>query len=446
MGVLEIGLIYGALTLVLLFSGMPIAFALGSSAVVIMFFFMPATNIDLIAETIFGELDNFTLLTIPLFILMGAAIGKTRAAVDLYESAYRWLYRVPGSLGVANVAGCTIFSALCGSSPATCAAIGGMGIPEMRKRGYSGGLAAGLIAAGGTLGILIPPSITLIIYGVIAEQSIGKLFIAGIIPGLLLAVLFALWVVFKYTQERKQARAGTGSDVSAELLRQEHFTWAQRLEALPRLLPFLILIGVIMIAMYGGFGTPSEVAGVGAVGALILVAMLYQCYRWEDLKVILTGTARESCMIMMIIAMAFLFTYVMSYLRISQSTAEWLVALDMSKWALLFWVNMLLLVLGFFLPPVAIILMVTPVILPGILAAGFDPIWFGIVLTINMELGLITPPVGLNLFVINGIAPDIKFGEILRGITPFIVIICLYIVLLAVFPQIVMWLPNMFYQ
>ena len=366
--------------------------------------------------------------------------------MDLYESAYRWLYRVPGSLGVANVAGCTIFSALCGSSPATCAAIGGMGIPEMRKRGYSGGLAAGLIAAGGTLGILIPPSITLIIYGVIAEQSIGKLFIAGIIPGLLLAVFFALWVVFKYTQERKQARAGTGSDVSAELLRQEHFTWAQRLEALPRLLPFLILIGVIMIAMYGGFGTPSEVAGVGAVGALILVAMLYQCYRWQDIKVILTGTARESCMIMMIIAMAFLFTYVLSYLRISQSTAEWLVALDMSKWALLFWVNILLLVLGFFLPPVAIILMVTPVILPGILAAGFDPIWFGIVLTINMELGLITPPVGLNLFVINGIAPDIKFGEILRGITPFIVIICLYIVLLAVFPEIVMWLPNMFYQ
>ncbi len=153
---------------------------------------MPATNIHLIAETIFGELENFTLLTIPLFILMGAAIGKTRAAVDLYESAYRWLYRMPGSLGVANVAGCTIFAALCGSSPATCAAIGGMGIPEMRKRGYSGALASGLIAAGGTLGILIPPSITLIIYGVMAEQSIGKLFIAGIVPGILLAVLFSV--------------------------------------------------------------------------------------------------------------------------------------------------------------------------------------------------------------------------------------------------------------
>ena len=442
MGVLEIGLINVALTLVLLFSGMPIAFALGASAVVIMFFFMPATNIGLIAETIFGELDNFTLLTIPLFVLMGAAIGKTRAAVDLYEAAYRWLYRMPGSLGVANVAGCTIFSALCGSSPATCAAIGGMGIPEMRKRGYSAGLASGLIAAGGTLGILIPPSITLIIYGVIAEQSIGKLFIAGIVPGLLLPLLFPAWVVYAYTRERKKARAGGGGEFGAELLREEHFTWAQRWEALPRLLPFLILIAGIMFAMYGGFGTPSEVAGVGAFGALVLVAVLYQCYHWKEVKEILTGTARESCMIMMIIAMAFLFTYVMSYLRITQSLAEWLVALEMSKWVLLFWVNILLLVMGFFLPPVAIILMITPVILPGILAAGFDPIWFGVILTINMELGLITPPVGLNLFVINGITPDIRLQTILRGALPFMGCMVLAIVILCVFPGLATWLPE----
>ena len=179
---------------------------------------------------------------------------------------------------------------------------------------------------------------------------------------------------------------------------------------------------------------------------MILVALLYGCYRWNDIKAILLGSACESCMIMMIMAMAFLFTYVMSYLRISQSAAEWLIGLEMSKWALLFWVNILLLALGFFLPPVAIILMVTPVILPAILAAGFDPIWFGIILTINMELGLITPPVGLNLFVINGIAPDISFGQIARGILPFIVIMCLYIVLLAVFPEIVTALPNMFYD
>ena len=438
MAVLEIGLLYLGAALLLLFSGMPIAFALGGVALIFMFLFMPPTNLEGVTETLYSELNNFTLLTIPLFILMGAAIGKTRAAADLYEAAHRWLYKLPGSLGVANVFGCSVFAAMCGSSPATCAAIGSMGIPEMRKRGYSAELATGLIAAGGTLGILIPPSLTLIIYGLITEQSIGKLFIAGLIPGALLALIFALWVMFAAWREREETLAGG----PRALLRAEAFTWKQRLETLPRVAPFVLLIGVVMVALYDGWGTPSEVAGVGAAGALVLVVTLYGVWRWRDLREILLGTARESCMIMMIIAMAFLFTYVMSYLHITQSMAQWLVGLGLSKWAYLLWVNVLLLVLGCFLPPVAIILMVTPVIMPGILAAGFDPIWFGIVLTINMEMGLITPPVGLNLFVINGIAPDISFSQLMRGVIPFIVIMGLYIVALAVFPEIALWLPS----
>jgi C4-dicarboxylate transporter DctM subunit len=445
MGVFEQGVLYGISTLVLLFSGMPIAFALGGVAVVFMVIFMPPMNIHMIPEVLYSELDNFTLLAIPLFILMGAAIGKTRAAEDLYGSAHRWMYRLPGGLGVANVIGCSIFAAMCGSSPATCAAIGGMGIPEMRKRGYSPGLASGLIAAGGTLGILIPPSVTLIIYGVIVEVSIGQLFIAGIIPGLMLTLFFGGYVMYAIHKERQSARSSADGSLSRELLQEESFSWKQRWETLPRLAPFLVLIILVMVAMYGGFATPSEVAGVGALAALIMVVRIYGIYRWEDLKEILSGTARESCMIMVIIAMAFLFTYVMSYLHITQSAAEWMVSLEMSKWAFLFWVNILLLVLGFFLPPVAIILMVTPVVMPGIIAHGFDPIWFGIVLTINMELGLITPPVGLNLFVINGIAPDISFKEITWGVVPFIIIMGLFIVMLAVFPDLVMWLPNLLY-
>jgi C4-dicarboxylate transporter DctM subunit len=442
MDVFSIGVLYIGSALLLLLSGIPIAFALGGVAVTFMFLFLPASNIQIIAETIYGELNNFTLLAIPLFIFMGSAVGKTRAAVDLYESMHRWFYRLPGGLGVANVAGCSIFAAMCGSSPATCAAIGGMGIPEMRRRGYSPALASGLIAAGGTLGILIPPSITLIIYGIIVEQSIGKLFLAGVIPGFLLASWFAAWVVIAFLREKRRAQAGQGGELAKEMLREENFTWRERLKTLPRLLPFLALIVLVMVALYGGFATPSEVAAVGAFGAMALVAIVYRTYRWKDIKGILAGTARESCMIMMIIAMAFLFTYVMSYLHISQSATEWLVGLKMSKWAYLFWVNVLLLVLGCFLPPVAIILMVTPVIMPGILAHGFNPIWFGIVMTINMEMGLITPPVGLNLFVINGIAPDIPFREIMWGVLPFIAIMAIYIVLLAVFPNIVMWLPD----
>ncbi len=442
MDVFSIGVLYIGSALLLLLSGIPIAFALGGVAVAFMMLFMPPANVQIIAETLFSELNNFTLLAIPLFILMGSVVGKTRAAADLYESMHRWFYRMPGGLGVANVAGCSIFAAMCGSSPATCAAIGGMGIPEMRKRGYSPGLASGLIAAGGTLGILIPPSVTLIIYGIIVEQSIGKLFLAGVIPGFLLAFLFAVWVVIAFLREKRRAQAGLGGEKAKEMLVVESFSWRERLETLPRLMPFVALILLVMVALYGGFATPSEVAAVGAFGAMALVAIIYRTYEWKNIREILAGTARESCMIMMIIAMAFLFTYVMSYLHISQSATEWLVGLHMSKWAYLFWVNVLLLVLGCFLPPVAIILMVTPVVMPGILAHGFNPIWFGIVMTINMEMGLITPPVGLNLFVINGIAPDIPFREIMRGVMPFIGIMAIYIVLLAMFPDIVMWLPD----
>lgn len=442
MGVLEIGLLYVVATFALLFSGMPIAFALGTVALVFMYFFMPPVNLSIIAETIYGEMNNFTLLTIPLFVLMGAAIGKSRAGADLYDAVHRWLYRLPGGLGVANAVGCSIFAAMCGSSPATCSAIGSTGIPEMRKRGYPPGLAAGLIAAGGTLGILIPPSLTLIIYGIATGESIGKLFLAGVGPGILLTLLFSLWVIYAFLRAKKRALAGDFEDVGAALLEEERYTWGQRLMTLPRVLPFLVLIVVIMIALYGGWATPSEAAGVGAFGALLMVMLVYRCYRWPDLRAILGGTTRESAMIMMIIAMAFLYTYVASYLHITQSAAEWLVSLHMSKWEFFFWVNVFLVVIGFFLPPVAIIVMVTPIILPGLQAHGFDLVWYGIVMTIIMEMGLIHPPVGLNLFVINNIAPDIPFRKIVWGVMPFIVIMVLAIVLLALVPEIVMWLPN----
>jgi tripartite ATP-independent transporter DctM subunit len=441
----EIGILFVAIALILLLSGMPVAFALGAVSVTFMLAFMPAANIGDLAETIYQGMDNFTLLAIPLFILMGDAVGKTGAAADLYESAYRWLYKLPGGLGIANIVGCSIFAAMCGSSTATAAAIGSMGIPEMRKRGYTGGLAGGLVAAGGTLGILIPPSITFILYGIVVEQSIGRLFIAGIVPGVLLALLFALWVAYKSHRTTRRAAARTNASANAEGL-HEHYTTRERIRALPRLLPFLVIITVVMVTLYGGFATPSEVAGVGALATLVVVAVVYRCYRWSDVKPILLGTARESSMIMMIIAMAFLFTYVMSYLHITQEATQWLVGLQMSKWEYLFWIDVLLLLLGFFLPPVAIILMITPVIMPGLLAHGFDPIWFGVNMTIVMETGLIHPPVGLNLFVIQGIAPDISLKELVLGVLPFIVIILLFVVALSLFPALALWLPNAFFH
>ncbi|HEY1091705.1 MAG TPA: TRAP transporter large permease subunit [Rhodocyclaceae bacterium] len=447
-----IGLLYAGVTLLLLFSGMPIAFALGLSALGFMALFMPAPNLQSVAETIFSELDNFTLLTIPLFVLMGAAIGKTRAGADVYTSLNAWMHKIPGGLGLANVFACAVFAAMCGSSPATCSAIGSSGIPQLVKRGYSEGLATGIIAAGGTLGILIPPSLTLILYGLASEQSIGRLFMAGIGPGVLLVLLFAFWVMFKYSLEHRAAsrnRDAAASDAShagAAILEQEQITWHDRLSSLPRLLPFLVLIAVIMIAMYDGWATPSEIAGIGSTGSLILVLTLYRCWRRDDLKAILLGTVRESTMIMMIIATSFLFTYVMSYLGVTQAAAAWLVQLGLTKWSFFFWVNVFIVGLGFFLPPVAIILMITPIILPTLTSLGIDLVWFGIIMTILMEMGLIHPPVGLNLFVINGIAPEIKLRNIVWGTMPFIGLMVLGILALCVFPEIALWLPNHLYK
>jgi len=447
MTTLQLGLMYGGATIAALFSGIPIAFALGGVATIFMALFMPAASLDTIAQNVYEELASITLLTIPLFILKGAAIGKSRAGKDLYDALHTWLGRVPGGLGVAVVLACGLFAAMAGSSPATCSAIGSSGIPEMRRRGYSPGFAAGLVAAGGTLGILLPPSIVLILYAVASEQSLGRLFLAGLGPGVLLVVLFALFAVFQWRREYARAAKGAlGEAAHHPILADEHFTMRERLTSLPRVLPFLVLLTGVMVALYGGIATPSETAGLGAVMAMILVAVVYRTVRLSDIKPIFQGTLGESGMLLMIIGMSLLYSYVMSYLHISQSAAEAIVALHLSKWMLLTAILLLVVCLGFFLPPVSIILMTAPIILPPLRAAGFDLIWFGVVMAIVMEMGLIHPPVGLNIFVINRIAPDIGLGPIIRGTIPFVLLMAVGVVILSFLPGIAMWLPDAVYN
>ena len=447
MTTLQIGLLYGGATLAALFSGMPIAFALGGVATLFMVVFMPAASLDTVAQNVYEELASITLLTIPLFILKGAAIGKSRAGKDLYDALHTWLHRVPGGLGVAVVLACGLFAAMAGSSPATCSAIGSSGIPEMRRRGYSPGFAAGLVAAGGTLGILLPPSIVLILYAVAAEQSLGRLFLAGIGPGILLVALFAGYAVLRWKQEFGQATAdAAGGAVHSEILRRDSYTWGDRLAALPRVLPFLVLLTGVMVALYGGIATPSETAGLGAVLALLLIALIYGAYRLGDLKPIFMGTLGESGMLLMIIGMSLLYSYVMSYLHISQAAASWIVGLQLSKWLLLLAILLLVVALGFFLPPVSIILMTAPIILPPLRESGFDLVWFGVVMAVVMEMGLIHPPVGLNIFVINRIAPDIGLGPIIWGTLPFVAIMAVAVVILSAVPGIAMWLPDLVYS
>jgi tripartite ATP-independent transporter DctM subunit len=429
---LLLGLIVAIVTILVLFSGVSVAVGLLIVSGGFLIVFDGVRSLELMPEIFFGKLDNFALLSIPMFIIMGASIASTRAGADLYEALERWLTRVPGGLVISNLGACALFSAMSGSSPATCAAIGKMGIPEMRRRGYPDSVAAGSIAAGGTLGILIPPSVTMIVYGIATETSIGRLFLAGVIPGLMLVALFMAWSLYQ-----------TWKAGDVRLIGVTPYTWAQKIEILPRVLPFLAIILGVLYAMYGGIATPSETAAVGALMCLVIAMIIYKLWDPRALWVVLRDSTRESVMILFIIAAAGVFSYMLSSLFITQSIAEWIGTLDVNRWVLMGAINVFLLIAGFFLPPVAVILMAAPILLPIITTAGFDPIWFAVVLTINMEIGLISPPVGLNLYVINGIAPEIKLKTILYGSLPYVGCMIVAIILLCLFPGLATWLPNM---
>lgn len=419
-------------TILVLFSGISVANGLLVVSAGFLLAFDGIRSLELMPEIFFGKLDNFALLSIPMFIIMGASIASTRAGGDLYEALERWLTRIPGGLVISNLGACALFAAMSGSSPATCAAIGKMGIPEMRKRGYPDGVAAGSIAAGGTLGILIPPSVTMIVYGIATETSIGRLFLAGVVPGLLLVSLFMAWSVYDTWRN--------GSD---EALAVRNYSWKERFEILPRVLPFLFIIMGVLYAMYGGIATPSETAAVGAILCMVVAMVIYKMWSPKAIWTVLRDSTRESVMILFIIAAAGVFSYMLSSLSITQSIASSIGDLDVSPWTLMLAINVFLLVAGFFLPPVAVILMAAPILLPIVTGAGFDPYWFAVILTINMEIGLITPPVGLNLYVINGIAPDIPLKTILWGSLPFVACMILAIILLCIFPSLATGLPDM---
>ncbi len=425
------GAIVLAVTLLVLLSGAPVAFGLGATAIIFILIFQGVAALHVVAETFYAGLNDFTLVSIPMFVMMGAAIGSSPAGKDLYEALDRWLYRVPGGLVISNLGACALFAALTGSSPATCAAIGKMGIPEMRRRGYPDGIATGSICAGGTLGILIPPSITFILYGIATETSIGRLFLAGVMPGLMLTGLFMLWTLFAIWKSGFRAHAP-----------DFRYSWKQKIESIPKIAPFLAIVVAVIYVLYGGVATPSEAAGVGAALCLVLAILIYRMWDPQDCWKILRDTTRESVMILMIIAAAVLFGYMLTSLYLTQTLAQGIADLHVNRWEVMFLINIFLLVCGFFIPPAAIILMTSPILLPIITAAGFDPVWFGVIVTINMEIGLIHPPVGLNIYIINAIAPDVPLLRVMWGTLPYVVCMMLQIVILCFFPGVATWLPN----
>ena len=431
---LLLGLVVGVFTVAMLFSGIPIAFGLCFISLIFLFLAEGFQILNVYAETFYAGLNSFVLLSIPMFILMGMAVANSPAGKDLYTGLDRWLWRLPGGLVVSNIGACSIFAALSGSSPATCAAIGTMGIPEMRKRGYSAELATGCIAAGGTLGVLIPPSIVLIVYGLATGTSIGRLFLCGVIPGLLLAGLFMVWAyIYSYFIDKSYAERARNRVPP---------TLKEKLEVIPRVLPFLAIVVGVLYVLYGGIATPSEASGVGAFLVFVMIALVYRIYQPKKIWDIVKVSMKESVMIMFIIAGSYIFAFSLSSLYVTQSIAQTIVEMGLNKWLLFFYINIFLLIAGFFLPPVAVIVMTSAILLPIITEFGFDPYWFAIVFTINMEIGLITPPVGLNLYIIKGITPDVSLNQILRGSIPFMVMMMICIVILCIFPELVTWLPD----
>jgi len=425
------GVLVLVVTIAALLTGIPVAFGLGAIAIIFLVLFQGFDSIQVVAETFWSSLDEFTLVSIPMFIMMGAAIGSSPAGKDLYAALDRWLYRVPGGLVISNLGACAIFAALTGSSPATCAAIGKMGIPEMRKRGYPDEVATGSICAGGTLGILIPPSITFILYGIATETSIGRLFLAGVLPGLLLTFLFMAWTLIYIWFKDFRAYPP-----------EFRFSWREKFETVPKVAPFLLIVFGVMYVLYGGIATPSEAAGVGAAFCVVMALIIYRMWNPSAWWEILRSTTRESVMILMIIATAALFGYMLTSLFITQTLAQSIAAANLNPWVLMLSINVFLLVCGCFIPPAGIILMTAPILLPIITAAGFDPVWFGVIVTINMEIGLITPPVGLNLFVVNAIAPDVPTSKILWGSIPYVAMMIVGLVIMSIFPEIATWLPD----
>jgi len=425
------GAIVLVVTLLVLLSGAPVAFGLGMLSIIFIAIFQGFGALHVVAETFFAGLNDFTLVSIPMFVMMGAAIGSSPAGKDLYEALDRWLYRLPGGLVLANLGACAIFAALTGSSPACCAAIGKMGIPEMRRRGYPDDIATGSICAGGTLGILIPPSITLILYGIATETSIGRLFLAGVFPGLMLTGLFMLWTLFIIWKRGFRSHAI-----------DFRYSWKEKLQSIPKIAPFIVIIIGVMYALYGGVATPSEAAGVGAALCVVLAVVIYRMWAPRDWWIILRDTTRESVMILMIIAAAAVFGYMLTSLYLTQTLAQAIADMHVNRWVLMAMINVFLLVCGFFIPPAAVILMTSPIIYPIIKAAGFDPVWFGVILTINMEIGLIHPPVGLNIYIVSAIAPDVPVTRIMWGTIPYVGCMILAIVILCAFPGIATLLPD----
>jgi tripartite ATP-independent transporter DctM subunit len=384
---------------------------------------------DAMAVTVWGSSSSWTLTALPLFVWMGEILFRTRLSNDMFKGLAPWVQGLPGRLLHTNVIGCTIFAAVSGSSAATCATIGKMTLPELTRRGYPEHMVIGTLAGASTLGLLIPPSIIMIVYGVAAEVSISKLFIAGVLPGIMLAMLFSGYIMVWALRNPQQVPAADGK-----------YTFMQKLAASTSLIPVVSLIIAVLGSIYSGVATATEAAAVGVVGSLVISA-LQGSMNWPTFRAAIMGATRLYCMIALILAGAAFLTLAMGYNGLPRHLAEWIASLGLSQAQLIVALALFYIILGCFLDGISMVVLTMGVLMPTVQAAGLDPIWFGIFIVLVVEMAQITPPVGFNLFVLQGMTGR-QLTWIAKVTMPMFFLMCVAVALIYIFPGIVTWLPQ----
>jgi len=416
--------------LVMLFVGIPIGISIGFAAFI---GFAMLVGVDAamnrLAQVAYQQVMSYALSPLVVFIFMGEIIVFTGIGVDLYQAIAKWSGRIPGSLAMGSIVVCAIFGAICGVSMAGALAIGLLAIPEMQRMGYHNSIATGAVAAGGTLSIMIPPSIAFVFYGIAAEESIGALFIAGIIPGVIMTLLYGAYIFLYGTMYPERTPLATSA------------SWRERLFSLKALLPVGALFVIVLGSIYFGLCTPSEAGAMGASGALLL-AMVYKKFSFRNIITACRTTALTVGMVLVIFVGAIYFGFFMGLSGLTDKLVVTMVSLPVSPIVIIIIITLVLMVLGCFLDIGSLIFLTTPVLLPVIKNLGFDPVWYGVVLVITCEMAMITPPVGMNLFVIQGIVPEVPIGDIIKGAFPFFLIDIVALVIIIAFPSLATWLPS----
>ena len=419
--------------LFLLGSGVWVAISMIGVSTIGMMLFTSRPVGDAMATTIWGTSSSWTLTALPLFVWMGEILFRTKLSENLFSGLSPWMQKLPGGLIHVNVVGCALFAAISGSSAATVATVGKMSIPELRKRKYPEKILLGSLAGSGTLGLLIPPSIILIIYGVTVQESIAKLFIAGIIPGIMIAIIFMGYVIIWSLINKKSMP-----------ISYENFSFLEKLKRSKQLLPVIILISSVIGSIYTGIATATEAASLGVVGALIL-SYFQKSLNKETFRQSLLGATKTSCMIAFILAGSTFLSLAMGFTGLPRNLAIWIESMELSPYILIFVLMIFYIILGMFLDGISAVVLTMAIIEPMIRQAGFDMIWFGIFLVIVVEMAQITPPVGFNLFVLQGMANK-DMGFIARSAFPLFLLMILAVILVVIFPEIALWMPNQMVQ